>query len=107
MKYFQLITCNVDHLLASSPSIQFICFLHREHTIGCPFCQTPKKHLKLMNFAYYQFTWQVSSYCRQYFLIANFVEKMAFCPNIKLTNSVMVGIFITLLNTSVNTSWCN
>lgn len=55
------------------------------------------------NFAYHKFTWQVSSHGEQYFLLANFVEEMAFCPNFKLTHSVMVDSFITLLNTSVNT----
>lgn len=107
MKYSQLINRNVDCLLASSPPIQFVCFLHKQSILQA--VQTAKLQRntwELMNFAYHKFTWQVSSHCKQYFLLANFVEEMAFCPNIKLTNSVMVGIFITLLNTSVNTTWC-
>lgn len=39
MKYFQLINCNVDGLLASSPSILFV-----SYTIGCPYCLIPKKY---------------------------------------------------------------
>lgn len=62
---------------------------------------------ELINIAYCKFAWQVSSLYKQYFFISQLCSKMAFCPIFKLTNSVRDGIFIALLNTSVNTTWCN
>lgn len=93
-------------LLASPPLHSIGLFLiRRAHgRLAARAANLQRNTWKLMNFAYHKFARQFSSHCKQYFLLANFVEEMAFCPPIKLTGSVRVGIFIPLLNPSVNTT---